>query len=65
MSEHWNERDRERLLAEMRCRSLELRLELAHLDHLGLLLRDGMIQPWGARAAFADLCGDVAERGEQ
>jgi hypothetical protein len=57
MSDAFHEQDRERALAELRIRSLELRLALAHVDHIGLLLRDGLMQPWGARAALADLDG--------
>lgn len=60
-----NQQDRELVLAELRVRSLELRLALAHVDHLGILLKQGLIQPWGARAAVADLHADTAEGGEQ
>lgn len=62
MSDAWHEQEREHALAELRLHSLELRLVLAHIDHLGLMLRDNRIQPWGARAALADLYG-TAEGG--
>ena len=53
----WHQQERERALAELRVRSLELRLALAHVDHIGLLLRESLIQPWGARAAITDFEG--------
>jgi hypothetical protein len=46
-------------LAECRIARLEAQLFMAHVDHIGLLLRDGFIQPWGARAALADLQGNT------
>lgn len=70
MTEHpfpadtWHEADRTRALAELRVYSLELRLALAHVDHIGILLKQGMIQPWGARAALADLYGSAEEASE-
>lgn len=50
-----HKRAHERALAALRVRSLELRLVLAHIDEIGLLLRDNLIAPWGAMAALADL----------
>lgn len=61
MIDTYHEAERQRVMAELRVRRIEAQLFLAHVDHLGLLLKDNMIQPWGARAALADLCGQPAE----
>jgi hypothetical protein len=61
MTEPYHERDRQIALAEARVLRLRLQLALAHVDHLGLLLRDNLIAPWGARAALADLYGRPTE----
>ncbi len=57
MSDHWHEQDREHVLAELRVARLEHQLAVAHIDFLGLLLRDNLIAPWGARAAVAEIEG--------
>jgi hypothetical protein len=51
----WHEADRQRAIAELRVARLEHQLAVAHLDWLGLLLRDNLIAPTGARAALAHL----------
>lgn len=53
----YHEAERERALAELRVVRIEAQLFLAHVDHLGLLLKDNLIRPAGARAALADLTG--------
>jgi hypothetical protein len=63
MTDTWHDKDRLRVLAELRVLRLEHQLAVAHFDMLGMLLRDGLIQPWGARAAIADLHGRPAEGG--
>lgn len=61
MTDTYHEVERQRVLAELRVRRLEAQLFLAHVDHLGLLLKDGLIQPWSARAAIAGLDGRPSE----
>ena len=62
MSATWHEQDREHALAELRVVRLRVQLGLAEIDHLGLLLKDNLIAPWGARAALAELLeGEVSE----
>lgn len=53
--DEWTAAKVERCLAELRVRSLELRLALATCDHLGLLVKDGLCSPWSARAILAEL----------
>ncbi len=57
MNTDHNQQDRERALAALRIIRLEHTLVLAYVDELGLLLRDGLIAPWGVMAAVADLTG--------
>jgi hypothetical protein len=57
MTDAWHEGDRQIALAEFRIARLHLTLTLAHVDLLGLLLKEGQIAPWGARASLAELCG--------
>ena len=61
MSDTYHEVELARALAELRVVRLEHQIIVAHCDYLGLLLKDGLIQPWGARAAIADLYGRPAE----
>lgn len=56
----WKEQDREKALAELRIRRLELSLELAHLDWLDLQIRDGRAAPWAVRAWYAGYSCTVA-----
>ena len=65
MIDAFHRQEREHVLGELRVRSLELRLALAHVDHLGMMLRDGKIQPWGAMAAMADLFDGGADAQDQ
>ena len=58
----FHEADRQRALAELRVVRLRVQLGLAEIDHLGLLLKDNLVAPWGARARLAEIIeGEVAE----
>lgn len=59
MSTAWDERDRQHALVELRVARMEAQLFMAHVDRIGLWLRDGMITPWGARSWLADLDGSA------
>jgi hypothetical protein len=65
MNTDQNQQDREHVLAELRVARIKAQLFQAHVDHLGILLRDGLIQPWGARAALADLTGTGTGTGNR
>ncbi len=58
----WHEGERQRALAELRVVRLRVQTGLAEIDNIGMLLKDILIAPWGARARLAELLdGGTAE----
>jgi hypothetical protein len=61
MTDAFNEQDRQRALAELRVVRLRVQTGLAEIDQIGLLLKDNLIAPWGARAWLADILDGGAD----